>query len=55
MKREHEVLANSMTAVAENIRELVEQAVKEGWTVEVLIEALNHYRASLERIVGSIK
>ena len=55
MIREHEVLASSMEAVVDNLDQLLKKAVEEKWTAEQIIDAVDHYRASLKRIAGCIK
>lgn len=55
MIREHEVLANSLESVVENLDQLIEQAVKDKVTVEELIDRLDVYRHSLRRVAKIVK
>lgn len=54
-EREHEILANSMEAVVENLDVLVQDAVKNEDDVDQLLTRVKDYTNSLRRVTSLIK
>lgn len=55
MRREHEVLAASLEAVAENLDQLVVDAIADQCTLAEFIDRIDVYRHSLRRQAALIK